>query len=163
MFTRFTFLLLAGLAGPALADAPIYLCVDANGHKELTDTNKAGCKMLDVPGLIPAPPKKWDGAQKPRLNVPMAPAPAPGSFPQVGSAEQRARDADRRGILAEELRSEEQKLAQAKREFNNGEPERRGDEKNFSKYQDRVNEMREQIARAEKNVEALKREIATIK
>jgi hypothetical protein len=50
-----------------------------------------------------------------------------------------------------------QKLAELRREFNNGEPERRGDERNYAKYQERVAALRDSISRSEKNVDALKR------
>ena len=46
---------------------------------------------------------------------------------------------------------------------NNGEPERRGDERNFAKYQERTAAMKEDLDRAEKNIEALKREIGNLK
>lgn len=158
MTTRLLLLLaLLGASAAARADGPIYLCVDAAGHKELTDANKPGCKVLDVPGsTIAAPPRRAAPA-------PARAAPAPADFPRVDSAEQKARDADRLGILNEELRSEQQKLAELRKEFNNGEPERRGDERNYAKYQERVAQMRDSISRSEKNIEALKREIASIK
>lgn len=152
-------LLTAG--APARADGPIYLCLDAAGHKELTDTAKPGCKALDVPGTtIPAPPRRQAPAPA-RGSAPAATA--PGDFPRIDGAEQRARDADRLGILNEELRSEQQKLAELRKEYNNGEPERRGDERNYAKYQERVALLKDSIGRSEKNVEALKREIANIR
>lgn len=158
MTTRLLLLLaLLGASAAARADGPIYLCVDAAGHKELTDANKPGCKVLDVPGsTIAAPPRRAAPA-------PARAAPAPADFPRVDSAEQKARDADRLGILNEELRSEQQKLAELRKEFNNGEPERHGDERNYAKYQERVAQMRDSISRSEKNIEALKREIASIR
>ncbi len=158
MTTRLLLLLaVLGASAAARADGPIYLCVDAAGHKELTDANKPGCKVLDVPGsTIAAPPRRAAPA-------PARAAPAPADFPRVDSAEQKARDADRLGILNEELRSEQQKLAELRKEFNNGEPERHGDERNYAKYQDRVTQMRDSISRSEKNIEALKREIASIR
>ncbi len=162
--TRWNMVILALVLGwTAQAQAQIYLCTDASGHKELTDTSKPGCKLLDVPGAsIPAPPRRsGNGAALP--TPPRAPVTSPTDFPRVDSAEQRARDADRRGILDEELRSEQQKLADLRREFNNGEPERRGDERNYAKYQERVGTMRDSISRSEKNIEALKREIANIR
>ena len=72
-------------------------------------------------------------------------------------------DDDRRTILEDELRAEERKLADLKRDFNNGEPERQGNEKNYAKYQERVAQMRDDISRSEKNIEALRREIANIR
>ena len=66
-------------------------------------------------------------------------------------------------ILTEEMKVEERKLAALKQDFNNGEPERRGDERNFAKYQDRVASMKDDVSRTEKNIEALKREIGNLK
>ncbi|MYM96188.1 DUF4124 domain-containing protein [Duganella vulcania] len=144
------------------AQAQIYKCVSPSGSIEYTDVNRGShCKSMDLPGaVIPAPPRRQ--AAPARGNVP-APVTTPGDFPRVDSAEQRARDADRRGILEDELKSETQKLAELRKEFNNGEPERRGDERNYAKYLDRVAGMRDSISRSEKNIEALKREIANIR
>jgi universal stress protein E len=76
---------------------------------------------------------------------------------------QRVRDTDRRRVLEDELRSEEDRLARLKAEFNNGEPERRGDERNFALYAERVQRLREDVARSESNVSALRRELALLR
>jgi hypothetical protein len=153
----------------AHADA-VYKCVDKEGRVEFTDVNKPGCKALDLPGYIPAPsgrpavPAPAAGAPAPMRQGAGRPAPAtPASFPKVDNYAQRQRDDDRRDILNEELRAEEKKLAGLKAVFNNGEPERQGNEKNYAKYQERVAQMRDDIGRSEKNIEALKREIANIR
>jgi hypothetical protein len=155
------------LAASAQAQSTVYKCVDKEGRVEFTDISKAGCKAIDVGGAISTPPPAprapavtmRQGASRPAA----APAASPAAFPRVDNATQRARDDDRRGILNEELRAEEKKLADLKRDFNNGEPERQGNERNYAKYQERVAQMRDDIGRAEKNVEALKREIANIR
>ena len=77
-------------------------------------------------------------------------------------AVQRARDAEARRILSTELRREEERLEQLKREFNNGEPERRGDERNFAMYQQRVAEMRAVIVRKESDIAAIRRELGKL-
>jgi len=161
--------LAVGLAvhGGARADSVVYKCVDKSGRVEFTDINKPGCKVLDLPGYVATPAP----APRPAPAVTMRqgtgrPAPAsanPAGFPRVDSATQRARDDDRRAILEDELRAEERKLVDLKRDFNNGEPERQGNEKNYAKYQERVAQMRDDIGRSEKNIEALKRELANIR
>jgi hypothetical protein len=162
-------LLLAGLAAhEARADSVIYKCVDQNGRVEFTDINKPGCKVLDLPGYVastpaPAPRAAPAVAMRQGAGRPAAASPNPAGFPRVDTATQKARDDDRRAILGDELRAEERKLTDLKRDFNNGEPERQGNEKNYAKYQERVAQMRDNIGRSEKNVEALKREIANIK
>lgn len=149
------------VAAYAQAQSDVYLCVDDSGKKEYKNTGATkGCKRVDLPGImtIPAPAKK--------TSAPAAAAKAtasPPEFPKVDSSTQKARDGDRKQILLDELKSEEQKLANLKKEYNNGEPERRGDERNYAKYQERVSGMKDDLSRAEKNIEALKREIANVK
>jgi hypothetical protein len=142
------------------AQGQIYKCQPPGGSVEFTDINRGSfCKLMDLPGTtVPAPPRR--SAPSPRNAQPVA---VPGEFPRVDGAEQRARDADRRGILEDELKTEQQKLADLRRDFNNGEPERRGDERNYAKYQERVAALSDSISRSEKNIDALKREIANIR
>jgi hypothetical protein len=169
MTTGLTRLALAAgvlMSGAAAAQTTVYKCVDAQGRVEFTDTGKKGCKALDLPGYIPAPPERRGPAPAARVSNPApaaGPSASPSNFPRVDTSQQRARDDDRRGILTEELRAEEQKLAALRQTFNNGEPERQGNERNYAKYQERVAQMRDDISRTERNIEALRREIANIR
>jgi len=146
------------LAPQALAQN-VYLCVDANGRRELTDSYKNGCKALDIAGAIPAPAQAAP-TRRARTATPVA---TPTDFPKVDNAQQRARDNDRREILAEELRQEQARLGQLSAEFKGGEPDRLGNERNYAKYQERVVTLRDSITRSERNIESLKREMAGIK
>jgi hypothetical protein len=141
----------------------VYMCVDENGnklYKNVGDTK--GCKRIETDvTIIPAPPSM---AKKPVMQSTAAkPASTAPDFPKVDGETQKTRDNDRRQILLDEMRNEEQKLASLRKDFNNGEPERRGDERNYAKYQERVAAMKDDISRSEKNVEALRREIANLK
>jgi len=155
-------LLLLAAAGYVYAEGDVYLCVDEFGKKEYKNTGLTkGCKKIDLPGItmIPAPPKRavtQTASARPSTG-------APSGFPKVDSGTQKARDNDRRKILLEEMKNEEQKLADLKKNFNNGEPERLGNERNYAKYQERVASMKEDIGRSEKNIEALKRELDNLK
>jgi hypothetical protein len=153
-------LLALAVCGGAHGQGVIYKCQPPGGSVEITDINRGSyCKPMDLPGMtVPAPARRSSATPR---NA--APAPVPGEFPRVDGAEQRARDSDRRAILEDELKNELQKLAELRREYNNGEPERRGDERNYAKYQERVATLRDSISRSEKNVDALKREIANIR
>ena len=106
---------------------------------------------------------------------PIKPRPVVGTSPSAGAGtasrpvegrveanEQRARDSDARKILDTELRREESRLAEMNKEFNNGEPERQGGERNYQKYLDRVEEMKAAIARKQSDVAALKRELTKL-
>lgn len=81
---------------------------------------------------------------------------------RVDPGVQRARDSDARRILGEELAREEALLAELRRDYNGGQPERQGDERNYQRYLDRVAEMKAGIARKEADIAALKRELAKL-
>lgn len=144
---------------PAQAeDKPVYRCpgnlyTDALTAKEAHDK---GCKTLDGAPItvIQSVAPKGGGAGKSSGGG--------GSGEKVSADDQKARDADRRKILEAELRKEEDALAALQKEFNNGQPDRKGDERNFQKYQDRVNEMKAAITRKEADVAALKRELGNL-
>ena len=118
------------------------------------EARERGCTVLDNA------PITIIQSIKPRPAAPGV-SPASGAPPvvRIDPAEQRARDSDARRILEAELRREEDRLASLKVEFNNGEPERRGDEKNFLKYQERVADLKAALARKESDIVALKREL----
>ena len=143
---------------PAMAQSEVFVCMNANGTREYKNTGETkGCKRVDMQGvtMIPSvtPPRK------PASPTTTAAVNTPGDFPRIDTGTQKARDNDRVQILTDELRNEEKKLATLRQEYNNGEPERRGDERNYAKYQDRTAALKDDVSRTEKNIEALKREI----
>jgi hypothetical protein len=160
-------LLLTATVSYAHAQSEVYVCVDENGRKEYKNTEIAKgkkCKKVDLPGLtmIPAAHKKAV-IQTASTSTSSKQTSSSADFPKIDSGTQKARDSERRQILLDEMKSEEEKLMNLKKEFNNGEPERRGDERNFAKYQERVASMKDDIGRTEKNIEALRREIGNLK
>ena len=144
------------------AQSDVYLCVDANGKKEYKNTGiTKGCKLVDLPRMntVPAPAS----AKKPAATTANKTTASPSNFPKVDDSTQKARDSDRKQILLDELKVEEQKLEATKKEYNGGDVERRPDERQPSKYVERVNNLKNDLARTEKNIEALKREISNLK
>lgn len=150
-------MLFAAVMGYAHAQSEVYLCIDEQGNKEYKNTGGTkGCKKVELPSIttVPAPViRRPSGALSSSSS----------EFPKVAGDTQKARDDDRKQILLDELKSEEEKLANLKKDYNNGEPERRGDERNYAKYQERTAAMKDDISRSEKNVEALRRELANIR
>ena len=128
------------------------------------EARERGCRTIEgAPITIIQAPKPRPAAASGIGNGGSAGAAAskPGDG-RIDPAAQRQRDSDARRILESELRREEDRLASLKREFNNGEPERRGDERNFQNYLDRVAQMRAGVARAEADLAAIKRELAKL-
>jgi hypothetical protein len=148
---------LAALPAWSQGDKPVYRCpgnpvlyTDTLSAKEAKDK---GCRTLE------GAPITVIQSVKPRPGTPV-PSASRGEGSKVDANEQRARDTDSRRILENELRKEEEQLAALQKEYNNGEPERLGDEKNYQKYLDRTAELKAAIARKESDVAALKRELS---
>ena len=80
--------------------------------------------------------------------------------PRIDTPEQRVRDSDARTILEQELRRAETRQAELQKEYNNGQPERQGNERNYQKYLDRVAEMKASIARNQADIDGIKRELS---
>jgi hypothetical protein len=141
-------------------DKPVYRCpgppvlyTDALSPQDAKDK---GCRVIEGTPVTVVP------ATKPRPTAAASAANGRSGEGRVDPADQRARDSDARRILSEELKREEERLTALRTEFNNGQPERRGDERNYQKYIDRVAEMRAAIVRKESDIAALKREIAKL-
>ena len=156
-----TALVLAHAASAVHAqDKPVYRCpgppvlyTDALSPQE---AREKACRTIEGAPVTVVP------ATKPR---PVAAGSAPVSRSgegRIDPADQRARDSDAKRILADELRREEERLAQLRRDYNNGEPERNGDERNYQKYLDRVADMKTAIVRKETDIAALKRELGKL-
>jgi hypothetical protein len=147
----------AGGAG-AQEGSVTYRC-PGNDYKNTISAKEAerlGCKKLE------GAPVTVIQMAKPRPQGSAAPAAAAatGSGPnRVDPTAQRARDSDARKILENELKTEEDNLAALKREFNNGQPERLGNEQNYQKYVDRVAQLSAAITRKEADIAAIKREL----
>jgi hypothetical protein len=148
-------LILCLMVVPVMAQG-VFVCVQANGIREYRNNGDTrGCRRLDLESIstIPAP----------STNQQAKAAAIDPSFPRIESQIQKRRDQDRLQILMEEVRTEESRLSELRREYQNGEPERLGSERNYAKYQERVALMKDDIQRSEKNIEALKREIGNLK
>ena len=166
---------LACLAVPWAASAQdrIYRC----GNEYTNDPGDAqarGCRLVEggnvtvILGVRPSGNAAGNGTPAPRTGQAGA-APQPGaSAPRNGNERvdaqaQRARDADARAILETELRKAESRLSGLQAEYNNGEPEKRGPEfRNHQMYLDRVAELKAGVARAQSDVDGLKRELARL-
>jgi uncharacterized protein YdcH (DUF465 family) len=159
--------LCAGLPAHAQS-SEVYVCSGPNGVPEYRNgPGGKSCKRLNlpdvmtVPGVRAAPAPAARGGNAPAANATSAATVA--GFPRVDSATQRSRDNERRAVLEHELQTEEAKLAALRAEYNNGQPERQGNERNYQKYLDRTNALRDDIARTEANAASLRRELANMR
>lgn len=142
---------------------PVYRCpgppvlyTDSLSPQEARDK---GCRTIEgAPITVVQSPKPRPASATAGATVG---ATRPGDS-KVDPASQRSRDSDARRILGDELKREEERLAAMQLEFNNGEPDRKGDERNYARYAERVAEMRAAIQRKEADIAAIKREMAKL-
>ena len=149
----------------ALSGGPVYRCpgppilyTDQITPQEAKEKN---CRTIEgAPVTIVQTPKPAAAA---RTNTPIpSPSREGRTEGKVDPNAQKQRDGDARKLLESELKREEARLADLQKEFNNGEPERQGNERNYQRYADRVAEMRSAIQRKEEDIAAIKRELAKL-
>jgi hypothetical protein len=135
------------LAGFAHADT-LYKCSDSAGHTTYTNQKTPGksCTILSQD-------KPVTTFQAPKAR------PTPEGFPRVNAETQKSRDGDRRKILEEELRTEQQKLEDARKSLAEQEAIREGGEKNYQRVLDRLKPYQEEVKLHERNVESLQKEL----
>ncbi|MGV8805308.1 MAG: hypothetical protein ACWA6Y_10150 [Polaromonas sp.] len=159
------FPLLLATAGSAVQAQQVFRCAGAGGGapeyiNNAKDAQARNCKVVSGGNVTVV-----QGTP-----VPRAPAARPATSPVASSSarpdsgpEQRARDSDSRHILESELKKSEARLAELQKEYNNGEPEKQGIEgRNYQRYLDRVNELKDSIARTQSDIAGIKREMARL-
>lgn len=144
------FLLTAALLLPCVAGAStLYKCIDDTGVVLYTNqkVNKKSCTVLSYQ----SPPPTASGTTAPRHRA--AATPTPADFPRVSNNEQRSRDSDRKLILDRELANEQQSMDKAKKALLDA----------GNQPADRLQPLRDTLALHERNVEALKKELAKLR
>lgn len=147
MNLRRTPYLLVLIAGLAQADT-LYKCTDSTGATTYTNQRTPGknCTVLSQDKAV-----STFAAPKTR--------PTPEGFPRVSSETQKNRDGGRRKILEEEMRTEQQKLDEAKQKLAEQEAIREGGEKNYQRVLDRLKPYQEEVQLHERNVDSLQKEL----
>ncbi len=145
----------------SFAQDPIYRCGNEYTNT-VPEAQKANCKLVQggnvtvVQGFKP-PVVTNPTAQPVKVSAP------PQSGARVDTSAQKARDSDARLILESELKKAEARHAELTREYNNGEPEKRGDEaRNYQKYIDRVAELKASLARNDSDIAGIRRELGRV-
>jgi chromosome segregation ATPase len=142
-------LALGSLAMPAAAQlTEIFKCRDARGQWTYTNdrrqAEKEKCEQVTTQVNV-APPQK--GAR-------------PSNFPRESSAERAAGKGRQLEILQRELASEQTALTKAQQALAEQESIRSGDERNYARVEERLKPFQEAVDSHQKNIEALRREIA---
>ena len=134
------------------------------------------CKYVDKEQRVVYSNVPVEGARKVLCFDPTPPAPKIAPPAAAGKNEaaseetarvepqtQRKRDQERRNILEKELSDEQQRLADARKDLADGEGTRLSGEKNYTKYLDRIQQLRDNVSSHERNVQAISTELANLR
>jgi hypothetical protein len=148
--------LAAGLA-QAQQEVTIWSCRDKEGRTSVTnlkeDTVGKTCRVVQQSRVQVVPavtPSAKPGAKPPT------------SFPKEDANARANAKARQRDILESELAQEEKLLGQARKDLNEQEAVRFGDERNYARVLERLQPYKDKVELHEKNVESLKRELANL-
>lgn len=147
---------LAGFAAGAAAQGSVCKYVDANGNVVFSNLPpEKGMRRISCMSGEESPSKGNASAKT---------ASTPNGFPRVDASTQKGRDDVRRKVLTEELAAEESLLVEARITYANGAPVPLPEEQaNADKYRDRIARLRQAVVLHERNVDALRKELATAK
>ncbi|MGD9772880.1 hypothetical protein [Diaphorobacter sp.] len=163
--TLFALTVIAAALQPAWAQDRIYRCGNEYTNNA-AQAKERGCKLVEggnVTVLQGSRPPAAAPATSSGSSSGSAASSSPANAPRVGAADQRARDADARAILEDELRKAEARLADLRKEYNDGSPQRSALEmRNPQGYIERTAELKASVTRAEADVASIKRELARL-
>jgi hypothetical protein len=160
----FPVLLVLVMASPAAAlaqgtrESTIWSCRDKEGRTHVTnlreDTLGKDCRVIRQTRVqvVPAPSRAAKPASKP----------SPTTFPKEDSSSRASARERQRDILERELAQEEKLLADARKELEEQESVRYGNERNYARVLERLQKYKDAVELHEKNVESLKRELANL-
>lgn len=127
---------------PVLVAGETYRCATESGISSYFNVPGAG-------GVGARPPSK---------------SPTPTGFPRVDPDTQKGRDDVRRKVLADELATEQKLLAETRILYADGAPNPLPEERaDAERYRTRIARLRQTLTVHERNIEALKKELAAIK
>ena len=141
----------------------IWICVDPDTGAKTFTSNPRGlrqCRRAEqgtgAKSTRPAAAASSASASSTK-SAARATAPAPAL-----TSEQRQRESDRKQILQDELASENKKLAELQREYNQGTPLRLPGEADDIKYRDRKLRLGQDVERSRVNVRSLEQELTRL-
>ncbi len=123
------------------AQPQLYKHVDKDGKTSYSNTPLKDAKKLDLPPLTVIP------AIKPKVKT------NPRGLSDTADNEAR------RMVIEEKIAGEVILLEEIKKEYNNGEPDRLGSERNYQRYLDRMQQLKDGMAFHEENIRVLRVEL----
>jgi hypothetical protein len=141
----------------ASQEITIWSCRDKDGRTHVTnlreDTGGKDCRIVQQTRVQVVPAQS---NSKPAAKA------APGSFPKEDSQARASARERQREILEGELEREQSLLAAARKDLEEQESVRYGDERNYARVLERLQKYKDAVELHQKNVESLRRELSNL-
>ncbi len=125
--------------------AGIYKHIDERGNVTYSNVPSQNSRKIDLPPIVVVPAVDSDGIEE-RITI----------------RRENARIEEQRELVENKILEEEKRLNEVKNEYKDGVPDRLGSERNYQRYLDRVERLKEEINVREKNLSVLRRELKNL-
>lgn len=125
--------------------AGIYKQVDTDGNVTYSNVPSNNAKKIDLPAIVVVPSVNSDEIDD-----------------RITKRRESAKIDGHREELEKKISDEENRLNEVKNEYKDGEPDRLGSERNYQRYLNRVERLREEINVRERNLNLLREELRKI-
>ncbi|MBY0475610.1 MAG: DUF4124 domain-containing protein [Nitrosomonas sp.] len=139
---RNSFLFIALILYFSLSHAGVYKHTDENGNVTYSNIPSNDSKRVDLPPIIVVPPVDTGEVED-----------------RISKRRESMKLKEHREQLQNKIAEEEAQLNEAKSEYKDGMPDRLGSERNYQRYLNRVDRLREEISAREKNLELMKSDL----
>ncbi|MXS82360.1 DUF4124 domain-containing protein [Nitrosomonas oligotropha] len=120
--------------------AGVYKHVDERGNVTYSNVPSSNAKKIDLPPIVVVPSVDSGDVEE-----------------RIAKRREAMKLEEQREKIQSKITEEEKRLGELKSEYKEGAPDRLGSERNYQRYINRVERMREEIDAREKNLEALKK------
>ncbi|MBK7491292.1 MAG: DUF4124 domain-containing protein [Nitrosomonas sp.] len=120
--------------------AGVYKHVDERGNVTYSNVPSSNAKKIDLPPIVVVPSVDSGDVEE-----------------RIAKRREAMKLEEQREKIQSKITEEEKRLGELKSEYKDGTPDRLGSERNYQRYINRVERMREEIDAREKNLETLKK------
>ena len=122
--------------------AGVYKHVDEHGNVTYSNLPSSNAKKLALPPLVVVPSVDSGDVEE-----------------RIAKRREAMKIGEQREQIQSKITEEEKRLNEVKSEYKDGNPDRLGSERNYQRYLNRVERMREEIDAREKNLNGLRKEL----
>lgn len=136
----FFFIVLASIS--CLTQAGVYKHIDEQGKVTYSNVPSSNAKKIDLPPIVVVPPVNSGEIED-----------------RIAKRRESIRLEEQREQLQSKIAEEEKRLNEVKDEYKDGVPDRLGSERNYQRYLNRVDRLKEEISGRENNLNLLRNEL----